>query len=293
MTVHAWLHLVDYVERSGPLWAYWTWVMERYCSVLSRAITSRKHPYASINRRIMELAALASIRNRYDLQDRLPHYSPMHNPRPLSRFSLDTYPDHHLVGPRLTINFRAVDPSLPRRIAAHIATQVEPQPDDNDVLRLLPPSAEQYAKVELDKGDLIWTMQYRRRHGERDRTYVQYSQLVDKHRGRRHVTPEFEKQVFFARLERAFVIDLPASPDVLQERTPTQKILLEISPCDATIDPISKLYSFRNIRAHEVIDCDCLEDSVGRIELDGTWYIIRRPGAMVHGEVGEDDDEGQ
>ncbi|KAG9016731.1 hypothetical protein FRB95_006588 [Tulasnella sp. JGI-2019a] len=32
VTVYAWLHAVDFMEETGPLWSYWCWVMEWYCS---------------------------------------------------------------------------------------------------------------------------------------------------------------------------------------------------------------------------------------------------------------------
>ncbi|KAG8888839.1 hypothetical protein FRB99_004073 [Tulasnella sp. 403] len=288
MTVHAWLHLVDFIERSGPLWAYWCWVMERLCSVLSRSIGSKKHPYASLNRRIIELATLASIRNRYDLQELLPHHSRMHNTRPLSRFTSEAYPDHVLVGPHQTISLHSDTTSLARRVAAHLATQIEPKPSDSLVLRLLPPTFEQWAKVQIDEGDLAWTLQgYRRRAGERDRSYVQYSQLVDKRARHRNAPPEFEKRVSFGRLERAFVVQLPANA-ILRQVAPTTKILLEISPCDTSIDPVTGFYRFRSLRAREVIDADCLEATVGRIESGGDWYIVRRAGVLEHSEFDSD-----
>ncbi|KIO23575.1 hypothetical protein M407DRAFT_47359, partial [Tulasnella calospora MUT 4182] len=49
LTVHAWIHIPDIIEKSGPLWAYWSWVMERFCGRLSRTISSRKWPYSSLN----------------------------------------------------------------------------------------------------------------------------------------------------------------------------------------------------------------------------------------------------
>lgn len=61
LTIHTWLHAVDYIEQSGPLWCFWCWIMERFCGRLARAVASHKHPYASLNRRILELATIASI----------------------------------------------------------------------------------------------------------------------------------------------------------------------------------------------------------------------------------------
>lgn len=76
ITIHAWLHIPDMIRRSGPVWGYWTWVMEWFCGLLSRAVTSRKHPYASLNRWIREIQTLHAVRNMYDLHERLPIHTP-------------------------------------------------------------------------------------------------------------------------------------------------------------------------------------------------------------------------
>lgn len=46
--------------------------MERYCGALQPAIRSRRFPYASLNRYVLDLARLNQIRLLYNLQATLP-----------------------------------------------------------------------------------------------------------------------------------------------------------------------------------------------------------------------------
>ncbi|KAG8961974.1 hypothetical protein FRC05_005650 [Tulasnella sp. 425] len=110
VTVHAWLQLVDMMEQSGPLWAYWCWVMERFCGHLARAISSRKHPYASLNRRIHEIQSLHAIRHIYRLEAELPPYTAMYDSADLPRYEdLNHYPEITLLHPRRVLSFEADD----------------------------------------------------------------------------------------------------------------------------------------------------------------------------------------
>ncbi|KDQ09486.1 hypothetical protein BOTBODRAFT_84773, partial [Botryobasidium botryosum FD-172 SS1] len=59
------LHLADSIEACGPAWAYWTYAMERYCGGLQRAIRNRRFPFASLDKRVRDLAQLDQIKTRY------------------------------------------------------------------------------------------------------------------------------------------------------------------------------------------------------------------------------------
>jgi hypothetical protein len=72
ITVHGLLHIADGIAAAGPVWATWAFVMERYCGyVKRRAVRSRAHPYASIDRRILETAQLNATLLKYGLRKTL------------------------------------------------------------------------------------------------------------------------------------------------------------------------------------------------------------------------------
>ena len=66
--MHALLHIADGIKACGPVWAYWAFPMERYCAQLQRAVfSSRRHPYATLDKYIFENAMLTHLKLRYNL----------------------------------------------------------------------------------------------------------------------------------------------------------------------------------------------------------------------------------
>lgn len=68
MTIHSLLHIADGIEAAGPVWAYWSFVMERYCGFLKRdGVRNRRKPYASLDNRVRHVAQLNITKIRYNL----------------------------------------------------------------------------------------------------------------------------------------------------------------------------------------------------------------------------------
>jgi hypothetical protein len=68
VTVHSLLHVADGIEAAGPVWAYWSFVMERYCGFLKRdGVRNRRKPYASLDNRVRHVAQLNTTKIRYNL----------------------------------------------------------------------------------------------------------------------------------------------------------------------------------------------------------------------------------
>ena len=68
VTIHALLHIAPTIRAMGPVWAYWEFPMERYCSDVLRHIQSRRFPYASINKYITSCTQLNHISLLYNLE---------------------------------------------------------------------------------------------------------------------------------------------------------------------------------------------------------------------------------
>jgi hypothetical protein len=72
VTIHSLLHIADGIEAAGPVWVYWSFVMERYCGFLKRdGVRSRRKPYASLSNRVRHIAQLNTTKIRYNLVDLL------------------------------------------------------------------------------------------------------------------------------------------------------------------------------------------------------------------------------
>jgi len=73
VTIHSLLHIADGIEAAGPVSGYWAFVMERYCGFLKRSgIRSRKNPYKSLDRRVLDVERLHVVKLKYGLMDVLP-----------------------------------------------------------------------------------------------------------------------------------------------------------------------------------------------------------------------------
>ena len=72
VTIHGLLHIADGIEATGPVWAAWAFVMERYYGYIKQgAVRSRKHALASIDNRILETTQLEMAKMRYGLTKKL------------------------------------------------------------------------------------------------------------------------------------------------------------------------------------------------------------------------------
>ncbi|KAG8961242.1 hypothetical protein FRC05_006265 [Tulasnella sp. 425] len=294
ITVHTWLHLVDLMEQSGPLWGYWCWVMERYCSRLLRAVTSRKHPYTSLNRRILETQTLLAIRNTFNLHDALPRYTLAYDPHTTTGWEAEEdgpYSDIKLHGPRRVIR---LDPSefasLRNRIAVYLMTRNHLS-NRASVLSHLPKKISQYTKIQLKDGDTVSSVHGSNRLEENQRlaTFCQYELLVDALARNRTVRPVLDGRTFFGELERVFVLRLRQNPAIKQNQDETL-VLLDIHSCDTSVDTYN-FFEYERHGAREIVDASALRAVVGRIRNGSKWTFVRRPGVFEHATYIYDDED--
>lgn len=202
LMMHMWLHAIDFMEKSGPLWTYWCWVMERFCSLLGRAIGSRKHPYTSLDRHVLDRSTLHSIFNIYNLAGALPstdqshvrHRGPYHHP---------DYGYIQLYQPRRVLDLQKPDlQPLHCRIAVYFSTRWNIPV--NTLRLVIPTIITQFARLEIKRGDTISSFfGVRRQDGlASDATFLQYELVVDRYRNQRNIRPVLEPQTFFGRLNR-------------------------------------------------------------------------------------------
>lgn len=65
------LHIADTILDAGPMWVSWVFVMERLCGRLQRAVSSRRHPYSSMNAWALEYEQIKILKNQFDIHERL------------------------------------------------------------------------------------------------------------------------------------------------------------------------------------------------------------------------------
>jgi hypothetical protein len=71
VTIHALLHIADYIKAVGPVWASWAFPMERFCGLLQPSIKSRRFPYASIDKYVINAARLSQCKIIYNIANEL------------------------------------------------------------------------------------------------------------------------------------------------------------------------------------------------------------------------------
>lgn len=269
--------------------SFWCWVCERFCGLYARSIASRKHPYASLDRRAFEYQVLQAVINKYDLQDALPTYTRMHDTRDLATFHTPEYPDITLLHPRKVVYFIADNlNSLKWRIAGNLAAHYGGEAEY--YARRLPPSIDQYGRLDLADGDRVnsristASTESRRR----DATFIEYELLLDRLAHRPRLPPDFVLQSWFGQVERIFVLHLPACPEVVELQAPKTFIFLEVHSCAATRDRHG-LWSYVNFGAFEVVEADCYRSLVGRIHDRGRWWFVRRPSVLRYVQDARDD----
>jgi len=67
LTVHGLLHIADTIERIGPVWAWWSFPIERQCGHLQRQITSKRHPFANLDNYILLARQLEMTKLIYNI----------------------------------------------------------------------------------------------------------------------------------------------------------------------------------------------------------------------------------
>ena len=67
LTVHGLLHIADAVERIGPVWAWWSFPIERQCGRLCRHIHNQRFPFTNLDNHIMLAAQLKTVMMIYNI----------------------------------------------------------------------------------------------------------------------------------------------------------------------------------------------------------------------------------
>ncbi|KAH9857262.1 hypothetical protein C2E23DRAFT_721145 [Lenzites betulinus] len=287
VTVHALLHIADGIEASGPVWASWAFPMERFCGELQPGIKSRRHPWASIDRRIQARIQLSHLKVKYNLFQELD----LRPPRTATKDMLRRDDTCVLMPPH---RYLAPEKGLLDKVIGSLVTRFECSVQA--VRSVLPRELDQWGKVRiLNDGDTIHTASLTMRHADkRDQTHVRYEVFVDKHQRRRKRQPVYELQTFYGRLEYIFALrfETVEALTALGLDRPTSVILAAIKPCVVTHShPRLDIHYSSQYGALSLIDIQCIQCVIGRVqspEKKGLWGIVDRSGALSRALVVDD-----
>ncbi|KAI0057071.1 hypothetical protein BV25DRAFT_1872566 [Artomyces pyxidatus] len=270
VTIHALLHIADSIIACGPVWAYWAFPMERYCGLIRPGIKSRKHPFASLDRFVVECAQITQIRLIYQLDDD-PGFAlskPHHETTCLLPPSQQDRPE----------------PAILRKIEKCLATRYDMSGNIKAIKRcLVKAQIVQWAKLRIDDGDTIYAAAtFAAADTERrDATYARYEVLVDINAHRRRVTPEYKPETRYGRIQHIFSVEMPPCAE-LGLRTSETLFLAGITPCNilASHSQLDIQYYEEESKTEQFVDIDCVQCLVGRVRDGRRWAVIDRSGAL-------------
>ncbi|KAJ7666787.1 hypothetical protein DFH06DRAFT_984464 [Mycena polygramma] len=297
LTIHALLHIAPGIKFTGPVWCYWAFPMERYCGSIQPGIRSRRFPWASLDRYVLEQAQLTQIMAVYNVFSELSLVEPR-GAIP-GAFADPSYPSCILLPPKSSIR---PDSNQLKTIAVALSTRTGASMRDvNRALR--DATVDEWGKVrrvDSDEGDTMRSCSLGTiADDSRDATYVRYEMLVDKHARKKKRAPEFEVQTFYGQLTHIYRVHFPAASPPLKIKKPTTFILAAIRDCVLRPDDpqLSELdiHFYSRVGALNVIDIVSTQSLVGRVPIgEGDWAIIDRSGNLARADwLGEGVEEGE
>ncbi|KAJ7571926.1 hypothetical protein C8J56DRAFT_810291 [Mycena floridula] len=283
VTVHGLLHIAPGIISAGPIWCYWAFPMERYCGFLGPAIKSRRHPFASLDRFILEGSQLTQIKTVYNKAEEL-SLRPPANPSGL-QFVDPAYPSCRLLPPR--VGERPTNTVLKPLFGA-LATRFSVR---LGVIQHCIKYADieewgRVQRIDSDAGDTIRSAGLGTiREDSRDATYVRYEMLVDLNARHKHRRPDFQPETFYGQLQHIYTVQFTSPCPELSLNEPTTIIMAAMRSCklDKSIK-VPKLdihFSSGEGQMH-VVDITSVQALIGRVKYrDNIWALIDRSGSLA------------
>ncbi|KAG8769521.1 hypothetical protein FRC12_004906 [Ceratobasidium sp. 428] len=284
LPLHSLLHIADDMLAMGPVWCYWAFPMERFCGSLARSQKSRRFPFSSLDRRVLEVAQLSQIKTMYCLGDKLNLSERHRNIAAGTRYK--KYPACAFVRPRAQ---QVLPLSIQRPLAEYLSPIV--RVNKKVILqRLRTRSLVQWGRMqaiaESGPADLYRAneMVPTTETMERDASYVKYYTYVDrcdvpKPRTLRQQTEGYGQVQRFVVVDTNFLQDITnnvAAPIL----DPLVVAVIRPVPAwsllrDANL--ITYNLSGDKLANPEIVAADDIVCLVGRVQArDGAWYIADR-----------------
>ncbi|KAJ6474365.1 hypothetical protein C8R45DRAFT_1160700 [Mycena sanguinolenta] len=311
LTVHGLLHIPDSIELAGPQWCYWAYPMERYCGALQPGIRSRRFPYASLDRWVLETAQLAQVGVLYNITSEL-KLRPPPNPNPQGSCRVPGYNAALLIGPTAVLH------EIPAKVLGALATRFNLGNQKTILTKQILKEAtcierSKIRRVDSEAGDTMAAADspstaLANQQDLRDKTFVRYEVYVDKHIRQRNRDPVLEPRTFYGQLQKIYLIKLQ-NTEVIQIRKPKLTVpidhcilLVAIRNCKVTgTDERLDLHFYSQVKqVVDVVDATALQCVLGRVP-DGTtrangtyrdYGIVDRRGTLARALYLDDlDDE--
>ncbi|KAL1680192.1 hypothetical protein EV122DRAFT_208322 [Schizophyllum commune] len=291
LTIHALLHIADSIENMGPAWCYWAFPMERYCGALQPAIKSRRFPYASLDRFVVERAQLEQINAIYGTADEMALRAPR-NKIPRGAYAPAAYPSCILLPPK--DDRTAIPVGIRTGITSALATRADLRPRDVTP-HLRNAQIVRYGKlrrVDSDAGDTISASELgATRDDSRDASFVRYQAYFDVNEHARRKPIELESGTFYGQLRCLYLVKFPsdAAAAAVGVDSGNEVVIAAIRRCKVeTAHARLDIQYYKREGELDFVDVKTVQALVGRIYDIDRWAIIDRSGDLARAVFAEE-----
>ncbi|KAF5364426.1 hypothetical protein D9758_010711 [Tetrapyrgos nigripes] len=303
LTIHALLHIADSIETMGPVWCYWAFPMERYCGSLQPAIRSRRFPYRSLDRYVLETAQLMQIKLRYDVIEELKLGPSKVNP-PQGSSELFSTPDYLLCPPKAQSPDGHLSAGLVTSICAALVTRLNTEHTPGQKKKRIPIGVvRQHFKsahveiwgcvrqVDSEEGETIRASCVGgiAQEDSRDATFIRYQAYVDLHARMNNRRQKLVLQDFYGQLERIIVVRFTeqAAYQALKLTSGEEICLAAIRTCkldkkQPLRDIGMDMHFYSGFGALDVIGIESIQSLMGRVRdrNKAGWALLDRSGTL-------------
>ncbi|KAF8751639.1 hypothetical protein RHS01_08282 [Rhizoctonia solani] len=274
VNIHYLLHVADCIEYLGPVWCYWSYPMERFCSFVGGVVKSRRFPFENISRRMRDTAQLQVIRHLYGLHDKLT-FLQLDIIDDDETDTIQGYERTILLG-RCASNLKISD-QLQRKICGYLVQLFGISVFE--AKKAIPERVPEWRRLRISQGgDTItaWGSQ-KIRSDARNSSFVRYELLVDKNARHRNAPVDLQPVSQYGQLQHIFQLDLKARSAANPSSKSIPLILALIHEAPVLIENTHEYkvvsYPDGQLKSGEVVDARTIQCVVGRV-LDGNHYWI-------------------
>ncbi|KAH7335740.1 hypothetical protein B0J17DRAFT_729521 [Rhizoctonia solani] len=250
VNIHYLLHVADCIQHLGPVWCYWLFPMERFCSFVGGVVKSRRFPFENIARRIRDTAQLQVIRHLYGSHDTLSFLNPDNDvDEDPEADGVNAFPEYEraLLYGRCAKKLEIHGTHCTTKFAAILFRHLISQGGD-------PITAKGCQKIRSDV---------------RDSSFVRYALLVDRHAHHRNVQPELQPASQYGELQHIFALPLkPRSPEnnANEKRTLLLALISEAPVLvENTLEYKVISYAEGELKSGEIVDAKNIQCLLGRV----------------------------
>ncbi|KAG8749984.1 hypothetical protein FRC11_010871, partial [Ceratobasidium sp. 423] len=262
LMIHALLHLPYYIRTSGPLWASWAFVMERFCGHIIPAVKNRTRPYEHLNAYVQRRAQMQAVSLKYNLPSLA---------KPRINYT-------YAYGERFSSHERMYPECTPIRYDVDVNAETEDHGNLMNQLAIYFGTV--YGRFRLTgNGDRFHTAGLITRNQEaRDNLFVRYEILPDTNASLPDAPDVPIWQVYYGQLLNIYYIEFITD---IENDVHKPFLLARVRECQTggldVARPENPLVTYRQTSRPYIIHLDTITYVIGRVQITyKTWAIIDR-----------------